>query len=369
VVASAGPRTDRRRITRIYRDESAPLFVEHAGAVALLDELREQLDRELAGVSDSSLAALVARYADDRERLGRAESYVRELRRKSDELAEIPLGRTLARDLTAGDLDRYYGELSRRGLGKSSCRSWHLAITGALSAGVRWGELDVNVADRATAPSSPAPTGAAPEPELAARYLAVVDQSSPTLGSLLRVGALVGARRGELCALRWSDLDLDRRELRVERSLTSPKGSRYAESSTKSGKSRIVPLSDEAIAELVAHRARRELLCSLAGVELDRSGFIFGRDEWPDGSVPYRPDYVTRRSRELAESADLPVAVCHPHGLRHYYATQGIAAGADVAAMASILGHDPAVLLSTYAHAVDEAKHAAALAVGKTLAR
>jgi integrase len=367
VVASAGSRADRRRLVRIYRDESVDPYVEHAGAVALLDELYGELDRELD--ESVTLAGLVRRYADDRERLGRAESYCRELRRKADVLAEHELGRKPAHDVTAGDLDRFYGELSRAGLGKSSCRSWHLAITGALSAGVRWGELDSNVADRATAPSAPAPSGAAPEPGIARAYLDAVEQANPTLGSLLRVGALTGARRGELCALRWTDLDLDAGTLSIERALTSPKGSRFAEGPTKSGRRRLVALGAEAIAELVAHRARRELLCSLAGVELDPAGFIFGRDEWPDGSMPYRPDYVTRRARELAGDAGLPLDVCHPHALRHYYATQGIAAGADVAAMAAQLGHDPSVLLSTYAHAVDEAKRAAAIAVGKTLAR
>jgi integrase len=369
VVASAGGRADRRRLTRIYRDESASEFAEHAGAVDLLDELYNELDRQIAGTSSSSLAGMVRRYADDRERLGRAESYVRELRRKADELADSDLGRTPAELVTAGDLDRFYGELTRRGLGKSSVRSWHLAITGALSAGVRWSELAANVAAKATAPKAPAAEGSAPDPELASRYLGIVEQSSPTLGSLLRVGALTGARRGELCALRWSDLDVELGTLSIERSLTSPKGSRWAEGPTKNRRRRSVALSSEAIAELVAHRARRELLCSLAGVELDRGGFIFGRDEWPDGSVPYRPDYVTRRTRELAAAAGLPLELCHPHGLRHYHATQGIAAGADVVAMAAQLGHDPSVLLSTYAHAVDEAKRAAASAVGKTLAR
>jgi integrase len=123
------------------------------------------------------------------------------------------------------------------------------------------------------------------------------------------------------------------------------------------------------MAELMGHRARRETLCLLAGVELDPAGFIFGPDDYPTGSVPFRPDYVTRRARELAIAAELPVAVCHPHGMRHYFATQGIAAGVDVVAMAAHLGHDPAVLLSTYAHALDETKRAAAVAVGKTLRR
>jgi integrase len=343
---------------------------DHDAAVALQIELRRELDDELddAGPPDS-LAAVCAEYADDRERLGRAESYVVELRRKVDELAETELGRTPAGELTATDLDHYYATLRRAGLGASSVRSWHKMIAAALALAVRREDLGRNVATSARPPSPDTPSGAAPDPAQVAAYLGAVELAHPTLGALLRLGALTGARRGELCALRWSDVDESSSTMRISRALTSPRGSRYAEGPTKSHKARTIALGAEAMAELMGHRARREALCLLAGVELDRAGFIFGPDDWPDGAVPFRPDYVTRRARELAELAGLPVAVCHPHGLRHYFATQGIAAGVDVVAMAEHLGHDPAVLLSTYAHALDDAKRAAADAVGKTLRR
>ena len=205
---------------------------------------------------------------------------------------------------------------------------------------------------------------------LAKRYLAAVETAHPTLAALLRTAALTGIR-GEACGLRWPDLDAERSILtiRPEGNLTSPKGQRYAEGPTKNGEGRVVPLSAEALGELLGHRARCEVLADLAGVSVAADGFIFGPDRWPDGSVPFRPDYVSRRSREIAVAAKLPTKSCHPHGLRHYYATQGLASGADVTSMAETLGHDAAVLLEVYAHSVSEAKVAAAAAVGRTLAR
>ena len=338
-------------------------------AERVLGELRRELDHDVAVDSPASLVGLCRRYVADRARLGRATSYVAELGRKCDLLASIELGSIPAELVTAGDLDGLYARLDRDGLGPSGVRAWHALISGALSAGVRWGELDRNVARSASAPAAPRPTGAAPDPELARQYLAAVELAAPTLGALLRLGALTGARRGELCALRWSDLDAERRTLSIARALTSPKGRRYAEGPTKNGRARVIGLSDEILAELAGHRAQREILAELAGVELDPAGFMFGPEYHADGSVPFRPDYVSRRSREIAVDAELPVDVCHPHGLRHYFASQGIAAGSDVAAMAATLGHDPALLLSTYAHAVDSAKIAAVAAVSATLAR
>jgi integrase len=361
-VASSSSRESRRRLVRIVRGS-------HDDAVAMLDALRAELDQEVGVGSPESLVALCRRYVADRARLGRAPSYIADLRRKCDLLASIELGSRPAGRVSAGDLDTLYARLDRDGLGASGIRSWHALISGALSAGVRWGELDRNVAKQARPPAEPRPSGAAPDPELARQYLAAIENADPTLGALLRLAALTGARRGELCALRWSDLDADRRALAIARNLTSPKGRRYAEGPTKNGRARVIGLSDEALAELVGHRAQREMLCELAGVELDPSGFIFGPDAYCDGSTPYRPDHVSKAALRIARDAGLPPEVCHPHGLRHYFASQGLAAGADVAAMAAVLGHDPKILLSTYAHAVDEAKLSAVAAVGKTLSR
>jgi integrase len=367
VVASAGSGPDRRRLVRIV--PGAHTASPPAEAIAALVALRAELRHDIAIESGESLVGLCRRYVADRARLGRSTTYVAELGRKVDRLATIELGSRPAAQVNAGDLDTLYARLDRDGLGASGIRAWHALISGALSAAVRWGEIDRNVALQARPPAEPRPSGAAPDPELARRYLAAVESAAPTLGALLRLGALTGARRGELCALRWTDLDVDRRTLTIARALTSPKGHRYVEGPTKNGRARVIGLSPEALAELVGHRAQREMLCSLAGVELEPGGFIFGPDAYCDGSTPYRPDYVTRRSREIAVDNGLPVELCHPHGLRHYFASQGIAGGADVAAMAAVLGHDPTLLLSTYAHAVSDAKAAAVAAVGRTLAR
>lgn len=365
VEASAGSGADRVRLVRVVRGD-------HDAAVAMLAELRAELDHAVAVDHAESLVALCRRYVADRARLGRAPSYVAEMARKCDLLATTPLGATPAPEVTADHLQAFYARLDRDGLGASGVRAWHALISGALSAGVRWQLLGHNVAKVGQlAPPEPRPKGLAPDPALARRYLAAVEAAHPTLAALLRTAALTGARRGEACGLRWPDVDAEHAVLNIrpEGNLTSPKGRRYAEGPTKNHEGRAVPLSPEALGELLSHRARCEVLAELAGVEILVDGFIFGPDRWPDGSVPFRPDYVSRRSREIAEDAKLPTRSCHPHGLRHYYATQGLASGADVAAMADNLGHDATVMLDVYAHGVNEAKVAAAAAVGRTLAR
>ena len=84
-----------------------------------------------------------------------------------------------------------------------------------------------------------------------------------------------GLRRGELLALRWDDLDLERGTLRVARSLTREKG-RYLPGDTKSKKGRRrVNLTPRTVAALKAHRKRRlEERVRLAGHYEDR-GLVF----------------------------------------------------------------------------------------------
>jgi integrase len=362
VVVSSTTAGERKRLVRVVRGTEKD-------AIRVQGRLYDELDHELAADSPDSLAGLCARYADDRERLGRAESYVAEMRRKVALLAGTALGLTPASQITAGELDALYARLDRDGLGVSGVRAWHALISGAFSAGVRWGELDRNPAKSASPPAEPRPTGIAPEPELARRYLDAVERVEPTLGALLRVAGLTGARRGELCALRWTDIDVEAGTLSIARSLSSRKGERYAEGATKNRRKRVIPLSPEALAELFAHRARRESLCLAAEVELRPAGFVFGPDTFPHGSKPFRPDFVSKKSLAIARDAGLPGDACHPHGLRHYFATRGTAAGASVPDMASYLGMDPRVLVNTYAHAVDETQRAAAMNVGRTLGR
>ena len=194
-MASAGSRDDRRRLVRVCRGT-------YEDAVALQEQLRAELDHDDAIAAGDSLLALCRRYADDRERLGRAASYVVEMRRKCDLLATIDLGARPAAEVTAGDLGTpSMAASTATGSGASGIRAWHATLlSGALSAGVRWGELDRNVAQAASAPAPPRPTGEAPDPDMARRYLDAVEGASPTLGALLRLAGLTGARRAANCA-------------------------------------------------------------------------------------------------------------------------------------------------------------------------
>ena len=65
----------------------------------------------------------------------------------------------------------------------------------------------------------------------------------------LQIAVATGARRGELCALRWCDFDLDARTVRIERSVSATKKHGIFIKTTKTGRVRLVSITGQAVAE------------------------------------------------------------------------------------------------------------------------
>ena len=155
-----------------------------------------------------------------------------------------------------------------------------------------------------------------------------------------------GLRRGELCALAWAALDLERGSMRVERALEeTATGLRFKPPKTKHGR-RSVTLPASVVAVLREHRLRQNeqrLGLGLGGV--GASDLVF---TLPDGS-PYPPDKLSRDWGNVVRDRKLPRVMFH--SLRHAHASALIAAGLDVVAISRRLGHgSPAITLALYAH-------------------
>ncbi|MGI8528508.1 MAG: hypothetical protein ACR2KO_03430, partial [Geodermatophilaceae bacterium] len=105
-----------------------------------------------------------------------------------------------------------------RPLGATTIRHMHFILSGAYKRAVRWRWVAVNPVGQAEPPAAPAPDPQPPSPEEAARMLNA-SWSDPDWGTFVWLAMLTGARRGELCALRWQHVDLDRQLLVLRRSI------------------------------------------------------------------------------------------------------------------------------------------------------
>ncbi|MHB8328333.1 MAG: site-specific integrase [Acidimicrobiales bacterium] len=164
------------------------------------------------------------------------------------------LGKVLLSRLSARNLDELYGTMKGTRASPKTIRNHH-AIIAALHQGVRWGWVRYNVAERAKPPRVEHRQVQAPSVDVFHKVIDAAEKGDPRLAPLLMPAALTGMRRGELCALRWSDVDLQLGIVNVSRSLAVVSGG-VSEKTTKTERSRKVALDPFEIALLTEHRAR-----------------------------------------------------------------------------------------------------------------
>ena len=179
-----------------------------------------------------------------------------------------------------------------------------------------------NVARLATPPPIHAEQIVAPTPAQVQELVEAANAVEPMMGTLLFLAALTGCRRGELCGLRWTDVDWNGGLLNVERSVFETKGGGWGQKDTKSHSVRRVALDEIGVEVLRKHQARVDQLATDLGLGLVQSAFIFSRS--PQGLEPIRPDLVTKFVARICGGR------IHLHSLRHYSATQLVAGGHDI---------------------------------------
>ncbi|PZX07415.1 site-specific recombinase XerD [Psychrobacillus insolitus] len=159
-----------------------------------------------------------------------------------------------------------------------------------------------------------------------------------------------GLRRGEILGLKWSDIDLVNKTIRVQRSLAYIPKKGYILTSTKTRKSnRIVPISDMVVNELVKYRKQQEIWKEQLGEQYQEEDLVICTET---GSKQ-DPRNVLRALKRLITTSN--VTHIRFHDLRHTHASILISKGVDVVKVSKRLGHVNAkITLETYAHLVPD---------------
>src|SRR5206468_844141 len=139
------------------------------------------------------------------------------------------------------------------GRSPKTIRNYHAIISSALHQAERWGWVRHNVAELAKPPRASQRRVKAPSVEVVREIITAAEKRDPRLASLLMLGALTGMRRGELCALRWSDVHLELGEIEVSRAVVIASGG-LAEKVTKTDRVRRIALDEVGIALMTQHQ-------------------------------------------------------------------------------------------------------------------
>ncbi|MGH2969027.1 MAG: tyrosine-type recombinase/integrase [Solirubrobacteraceae bacterium] len=136
-------------------------------------------------------------------------------------------------------------------LSSSTIRQIHFILRSSLDRSVRWGYIGINPAALAEPPSV---DDAAPDPPSAEEAAALLNEAwnEPWWGLLLWLVMVTGCRRGELCAVRWADLDLTRGVLTLEHSAYQSKTKGLHVKKTKSKQKRRIALDSQTVELLMA---------------------------------------------------------------------------------------------------------------------
>ena len=327
-------------------------------------EARQQLKRLLDEASDrrvrtGSLSDLLDRWFAAASTEWSA-STLRETKSLIEHHLKPHLGHLAIAKLTTADIDDFYAYLRRSGgrevtpLAAGTVHRVHVVLHRALKQAVRWEWVWANPATNASPPRYTPPEIRPPNADEVRALIANATAVDPMLGTFFFLAATTGARRGELLALRWRDVDLNSPSLSFQRSLVDGANGPVL-APTKTRRTHRVALDAASVTALAALRVQCE-------EPIDPDRFVFTSD--PVGRRPWLPNWVTKSFIRCRRSLDL--SHFRLHDLRHFMATQMLNDGVPIAVVASRLAHARAsTTLNVYVHAVPGGDRAAV----ETLAR
>jgi integrase len=272
------------------------------------------------------------------------------------------LGTTLLAKLQPTHLQALYTRLmengrtiGKGGLSASTVRQVHAVLHKALRCAVKWGFLPRNIADAVEAPRPRPKEATVPTPAEIANLLAYLQTADPDLRTPTLVAAATGMRRGELLALTWANVDLERGSISVTQSLEETLANGVVVKQPKTASSRrtvaVPAMVAEALRSHSAAQAARKLAMGAGYKDID---FVFAD---LDGSMLV-PSLFSKRFKRSTNKCKLPIRF---HDLRHACATMLLRQGVHPKIVSERLGHSTiGITLNLYSHVTPDMQRDAA---------
>ncbi len=225
--------------------------------------------------------------------------------------------------LNAFEVERYFRNLKDQGAGRDTVRRVRVVIGRACRLAAKWsgGTLTNPVADTEL-PSwpmseQPDPVRAPEVAEVQALIRAAVDFDE-RFGAFVHLAAATGMRRGEACAVRWTDIDWEESTIRVDKSVVAAKGGATVKDPKTKASIRTVSVGNGTLDVLRELRSSQVQLAEICEVPFAEDGFVFSTE--PGGGLPPHPEAMSHTFIKVRRRAGIAADV-RLHSLRHFQAT------------------------------------------------
>lgn len=257
------------------------------------------------------------------------------------------IGDILIKSLRTEHVQKMINDMKDRGLSPKNIRDTFNNINAAMKQAVRTRLIPFNPCEAVILPKLKKYRADVYPTEMIHKLLDIAKGTDMYLPILLLV--TVGLRRGELLALRWSDIDFDNNLLKVRSNMVRGENGFIIKAPKSESGIRDIHLGNDVMSVLKEERQRYMNDVFSYGAGYQNLEFVIRQE---DGS-PLCPDSMTRKWARFIESHNLPRI--RLHDLRHSNATALIQAGVNSRVVQQRLGHaDVNITLNTYTHVLPE---------------
>lgn len=262
-------------------------------------------------------------------------------------LGNIPL-----KNLKNDNIQIWVNSLIQKGLGPKTIRNAYNNLNAALKKAVLLRMIPYNPCEGTALPKLKRYQGKVYDVTDIQRVLDAAHGTTIYLPVVLAL--LTGMRRGEICALKWKNIDFVEKKIHVCENRVHGEKEVVEKAPKSESSNRIIPMSKELTSILSAAKLRYYNEAAEYGPAFRDLGYVVHNEN----GTPYHPDSLTTKWRRFVEVNGLPYI--RFHDLRHSNATALIGAGVSAKTVQQLLGHsDVSITLNTYTHVLPSMEQAA----------
>ena len=291
------------------------------------------------------------------------ENTIKGYRSQIDHQIKPFIGHKQLASLTTADIQKFYNKIKKEGrvhphpihghvLSDSMVRKIHMMLHEAMEVAVRERYIVRNPTDNTTIPKKTITEKQVLDDSQLNRFLEAI-QGEPYWHDFFYVEVMTGLRRGEICGIKWRDIDFNEGTLCIKRSVSTKEGGGVSIGETK---------TDAGVRTIIMPPSVATLLWKKRSDAINE--WVF--PHYTNPSDPLHPSSAYKKLKTLLKRLELPLL--RFHDLRHTFATQATDGGVDPKTLAGILGHtDASFTLDTYTHVTSDMQRGASAIVNNMM--